>query len=51
MELLAELFKRAEQYSLPDPPHGVKVKVEIMHRIQRGSGDLSRQEEVAQIRA
>ena len=27
MELQAEFFKRAEHYSLPNPPHGVKVKV------------------------
>ena len=30
MELQAEFFKRAEHYSLPNPPHRVKVKVQIM---------------------
>jgi hypothetical protein len=49
MELLAEFFKRAEQYSLPNPPHSVKVKEEIMHRIQRGSGHFTRQEKVPEI--
>jgi hypothetical protein len=46
MELLAELFKRAEQYSLPNPPHRVKVKVEVMHCIQRGSGHFANHEKV-----
>ena len=34
MELLAELFKRAEHDSLPNPPHGVKVKVEVVDELQ-----------------
>ena len=51
MELLAEFFKRAEHYSLPNPPHGVKVKVEIMQRVQRRGGHLAGHEKVPQIGA
>jgi hypothetical protein len=41
MKLLAEPFKRAEHDSLPDPPHGVKVKVEVVDRVERRPGHLS----------
>ena len=41
MELLAEFFKRAEHYSLPNPPHRVKVKVEVMQRVEGRGGHLA----------
>ena len=50
MELAAEFFKRAEHYSLPNPPHRVKVKVEIMQRVEGRSGHLADDKQVAQIR-
>jgi hypothetical protein len=50
MELAAEFFKRAEHYSLPNPPHGVKVKVDIMQRVEGSGGHLSREEQMAQVR-
>ena len=46
MELAAEFFKRAEHYSLPNPPHGVKVKVQIMQRVKGGRVDFTREEKV-----
>ena len=51
MELLAEFFKRAEHYSLPNPPHGVKVKVEIMQRVEGRGRHLAGDEKVAQVGA
>src|SRR6266498_963328 len=51
MELAAEFFKRAEHYSLPNPPHGVKVKVEIMQRVEGGRGHLPGEEKVTEVRA
>ena len=41
MELLAELFKRAEHDSLSDPPHRVKIKVEVVKRTQGRRSHLS----------
>src|SRR4029079_5564469 len=51
MELAAEFFKRAEHYSLPNPPHRVKVKVEIMQRVEGGGRHLSDDEKVPEIGA
>jgi hypothetical protein len=51
MELAAEFFKRAEHYSLPNPPHRVKVKVEIMQRVEGGRRHLSDDKQVSQIGA
>jgi hypothetical protein len=51
MELLPEFFKRSEHNSLPDTPHGVKVKVEIMDGVQRGRGHLTSDVQVTQVRA
>ena len=50
MELAAEFFKRAEHYSLPNPAHCVKVKVEIMQRVEGSSGHLADDKKVTQIR-
>src|SRR4029079_4883133 len=36
--------------SLPNPPHRVKVKVEIMQRVEGRSGHLADDKQVAQIR-
>src|SRR6185436_17082046 len=49
MELAAEFFKRAEHYSLPNPAHCVKVKVEIMQRVEGGGGHLADDKKVPQI--
>jgi hypothetical protein len=49
MELAAEFFKRAEHYSLPNPPHRVKVKVEIMQRVEGSSGHLADDKQMPQI--
>ena len=49
MELAAEFFKRAEHYSLPNPPHRVKVKVEIMQRVEGGCRHFSDDKKVAEI--
>src|SRR6476620_11867543 len=51
MELAAEFFKRAEHYSLPNPAHCVKVKVEIMQRVEGSRGHLADDKKVAEIRA
>src|SRR3990170_390662 len=48
-ELLAELFKRAEHYSLPNPPHRVKVKVEVMQRVAGRCRHLAGHEKMTQI--
>jgi hypothetical protein len=42
MELLSELVEDSELNSVPNRLHGVKVKVEIMHRVEGGSGDFAR---------
>src|SRR6185436_6666729 len=49
MKTLPEIFEPAERYSLPNPPHGVKVKAQIMQRVKGGSGHFSRFEKVTQI--
>ena len=41
MQSLPELFERAKRYSVPNPSHGVKVKVEIMQRVKRAADDLA----------
>jgi hypothetical protein len=41
METLPEFFEPAERYSLPNPPHGVKVKAQIMQRVKGASGHLA----------
>jgi hypothetical protein len=51
VEFLPEILERAEHYSLPNPPHGVKVKVEIMQRVEGGRRHLAAQEEVTEVRA
>jgi hypothetical protein len=51
MDGLSELFERAKRYSVPNPFHSVKVKVEIVQRVKRAPHDLARQEEMAQIGA
>jgi hypothetical protein len=49
MELLPEIFEPAERYSLPNPPHGVKVKAQVMQRVKGGSGHLAGPIKMAQI--
>jgi hypothetical protein len=51
MELLPELFKRPEHDSLPDTPHGVKVKVEVVNGVERRGRHLPRDVEMPQVRA
>src|SRR3954462_2015228 len=51
MELAAEFFKRAEHYSLPNPAHGVKVKVEVMQRVEGSCGHFTDDEKMAKIGA
>src|SRR6185436_16012748 len=49
MKTLPEIFEPAERYSLPNPPHGVKVKAQIMQRVKGASGHLAGHGEVSQI--
>jgi hypothetical protein len=42
MKLLAETLERAEHDSLPDPTHQVKVKEEVMDRVEGGGRHLAR---------
>jgi hypothetical protein len=49
MQRLPELFERAKRYSVPNPLHGVKVKVQIMQRVKGTSEDLAGDKQVAQI--
>src|SRR6476660_9384870 len=51
MELAAEFFKRAEHYSLPNPAHCVKVKVEIMQRVEGGGRHFADDEKMPEVRA
>src|SRR5688572_32443894 len=37
-ELLPESLKRPKRYSVPDPPHGVKVEAQIVQRVKGGRG-------------
>src|SRR5215213_8111717 len=41
METLPEFFEPAERYSLPNPPHAVKVKAQVMQRVKGGSGHFA----------
>ena len=41
-----EICENSELNSLPNPAHGVKVEVQIMHRIQGAPGHLSTQKQV-----
>ncbi len=45
-ELSFERVECSELNSLPNPPHGVKVKLQIMQAVQRGGAHLSGQEQV-----
>ncbi len=47
MEREPEAFKPPEHYSVPNPSHGVKVKVQIVERIEDTCGHLAREKEVA----
>src|SRR4051812_45776418 len=49
MELAAESFKRAEHNSLPNPAHGVKVKVEVMQRVEGSRRHFADDEKVPEI--
>jgi hypothetical protein len=49
MELAAEFFKRAEHYSLPNSPHGVKVKVQIMQRVEGRRRHFADDEQVPEV--
>src|SRR5687768_7946606 len=49
MERMSKLFERAKRYSVPNPFHGVKVKVEIMQRVKGASTDLSGEKQMAKI--
>src|SRR5712691_6111449 len=51
MERQPETFKPPEHYSVPNPPHGVKVKVEVMQRVKGCRVHLAGEEEMPQIRA
>jgi len=50
-KLSLEGVERFELNSLPNLPHGVKVKVKVMERVQNGPAHLAGHEQVAQIRA
>src|SRR5260221_10210103 len=49
MEREPETFKPPKRYSVPNPPEGVKVKVQIMQRVKGGCIDLPGREKVSQI--
>jgi hypothetical protein len=46
-ETLSELLERAKRYSVPNRPHGVKVKVQIMQRVKGACEHLAGEEQVA----
>src|SRR3954464_9921358 len=46
-----ETFEPPKRYSVPNPPQGVKVKVEVMQRVKGGRVDLVGHVQMAQIRA
>src|SRR6185295_17517677 len=50
MELQPETFKPPEFNSLPNPPEGVKVKLEIMQRVKGCGVHLAGEKQVAEIR-
>jgi hypothetical protein len=43
------MIEGPKRYSLPDGPHQVKVKGQIMQRVKGGSGHLAGHVEVAQV--
>ena len=51
MKPLSERFEAIEFNSLPDRPHGVKVKLDIVQCIQGRGGHLAGQVEMAQVGA
>src|ERR1700704_657875 len=50
-ELLPESIEGPKRYSVSDPPHGVKVKAEIMQRVKGTCGHFPSHVEMPQIRA
>ena len=48
-KLLPECFEGPKRYSVPDPPHGVKVKGQIMQRVKGTRGHLAGHVQVPQI--
>jgi hypothetical protein len=46
-ECTREICENSELNSLPNPPHGVKVKVQIMHRIQGAARHFPTHEEMS----
>ena len=51
METKPKIFEPAERYSLPNPPHGVKVKAQVMQRVKGASGHFACPVKVTQIGA
>src|SRR5215218_4752666 len=51
MEREPETFKPPKRYSVPNPPHGVKVKVEVMQRVKGRRRNLAGEEKMAEIGA
>jgi hypothetical protein len=49
MEREPETFKPPEHYSVPNPSHGVKVKVEVMQRVKGRRRDFSGEKQMAEI--
>ena len=49
MERCPETFEPPKRYSLPNPPQGVKVKVQVMQRVKGGRVHLAGQKQVPQI--
>jgi hypothetical protein len=48
-EIQPEAFEPPKRYSVPDAPHRVKVKVQIMQRVKGRSGDLAGVVEMPQV--
>ena len=51
MERQPETFKPPKRYSVPNPSHGVKVKVEVMQRVKGRRHDFSCEKKMAKIGA
>src|SRR5688500_4812258 len=51
METKPKIFEPAERYSLPNPPHGVKVKAQVMQRVKGAAGHFAGPVKVTQIGA
>src|ERR1043166_8192940 len=51
MKRQPEALEPPEHYSVPNPLHGVKVKVQIMQRVKRRRADFAAHEKMAEIRA